>query len=229
MNFLRSLLFYIFFYVGTASFFIIFSPVRFFSFKLVVNLCYFWTTSVIKLSKAMLNIDYKIIGMKNIPRSGAFIVASNHQSAWETFFFGSLFPGSVFILKNELRKIPIFSQYFKRLGFIFVRRDQAFESLKYVLKSVKKLVQQKRNVFIIFPEGTRLDPGTRVKLNKGVFAIHKFIGLPILPVKLDSGKFWLNKRFRKESGTIKIKIFPIIKDRMKKEEVIRTLERCYYK
>ena len=176
----------------------------------------------------MLNIDYKIIGMKNIPRSGAFIVASNHQSAWETFFFGSLFPGSVFILKNELRKIPIFSQYFKRLGFIFVKRDQAFESLKYVLKSVKKLVQQKRNVFIIFPEGTRLNPGTRVKLNKGVFAIHKFIGLPIVPVKLDSGKFWLNKRFRKESGIIKIKIFPIIKDRMKKEEVIRTLERCYY-
>jgi len=193
-----------------------------------VNLCWFWTTSVIKLSKAILHIDYKIIGQKNIPRSGPFIVASNHQSAWETFFFGSLFPGSVFILKNELRRIPIFSQYFKRLGFIFVKRDQGFESMKYVLRSVKKLIQQEKNVFVIFPEGTRLDPGSRVKLNKGVYAIHKFIGLPILPIKLDSGNFWLNKRFTKKSGTIKIKIFPIIKNNLRKEKIIKTLEKYYY-
>ena len=50
------------------------------------------------------DISYEIRGSDNIPKSGSFVVACNHQSAWETFFFGSIFPGSVFILKYELEK-----------------------------------------------------------------------------------------------------------------------------
>ena len=90
------------------------------------------------------------------------------------FLLGTLFPGSIFILKYELKKIPIFSQYFKKLGFIFVKREKAFDSLKILLKSVKKLISKMIAIFVIFPEGTRIMPGERIKLNSGVFAIHKF-------------------------------------------------------
>ena len=228
MRFLRSFTFYIFFYTGTIFYFLIFSPVSFFTRNFVVILSTFWTKSVIKLSKLILGIKYEIKGVENIPKSGSFVVASNHQSAWETFFLGSLFPGSIFILKDELKKIPIFSQYFKKLGFIFVKREKAFDSLKILLKSVRELISQNNSIFIIFPEGTRLKPGDRIKLNSGVFAIHKLSGLPILPIKLNSGKFWINKKFNKRKGTIIIKIFPIINKEDDKEKVMTKLANYYY-
>ena len=227
MNFLKSLTFYILFYFGTITFFVLFSPVRFFDRTFVVKLTGFWTSSVIKLANLILGINYEIKGHENIPKNAPFVIASNHQSAWETFFFGAIFPGSVFILKNELKKIPIFAQYFKKLGFIFVKRDKAFDSLKVVLKSIKKI--NKRRVFIIFPEGTRLLPGEKIKLNSGVFAIHKFIGLPIVPVSLDSGRFWKNKKFIKKSGTISVNIFPVITKELDKKKFLKILEKHFYK
>ena len=228
MRFLRSFTFYIFFYTGTIFYFLFFSPVRFFTRNFVVILSTFWTKSVIKLSKLILGIKYEIEGYENIPKSGSFVVASNHQSAWETFFLGSLFPGSIFVLKYELKKIPIFSQYFKKLGFIFVKRDKAFDSLKILLKSVKKLISKNNCIFVIFPEGTRIKPGERIKLNSGVFAIHKFANLPILPIKLNSGKYWINKKFNKREGKIIVKILPLICKEDNKQKVMTKLENYYY-
>ena len=228
MNFLRSLIFYIVFYLGTTCFFLFFSPVRFFNKNFVVFLASLWTTGVIKLSKLILGISFEIKGTDNIPKGRSFVIASKHQSAWETFFFGSIFPGSVFILKHELKKIPIFSSYFKKLGFIFVKRDKAFNSLKFVLKSMKYLTKQSKNVFVIFPEGTRLKPEERVELNSGVFAIHKYINLPILPVRLDSGKYWINKKFIKKSGKIKVSILPVIEKEVDKKKFLKILADHFY-
>ena len=228
MNFLRSLIFYLLFYIGTTCFFLIFSPVKLFSYKFVVYLSNLWTTLVIKLSKMILGIDFLISGLDNIPKKGSFIVASNHQSAWETFFFGSLFPGSIFILKDELRRIPIFSQYFKKLGFIFVKRNKAFDSMKTVIRTISKLTSREKRIFVIFPEGTRLLPSERGKINTGVFAIHKFLNIPILPVSLNSGVYWVNKTFSKKKGTIKVKIHPLIKKEVSKEKVINILKKSYY-
>lgn len=228
MSIIRSILFYVTFYFGTSMFFLFFSPVKFFSTKFVIKLSAIWTTSVIILARKILKINYSIIGKENIPESGPFIVASNHQSAWETFFFGSFFPGSVFILKHELKKIPIFSQYFKKLGFIFIKREKKIHSLKNTLSSIRKLLRQNKKIFVIFPEGTRLKPGEKIKLNTGVFAIHKLFKIPILPVRLNSGEMWINKSFLKKDGVIKIKFFPIINNFMNKEEVMKILEKTYY-
>ncbi len=98
MNFLRSLIFYIIFYLWTFSFFVFFSQVRFFSDNFIVSLSNFWSRSVIYICKKILKIDYEIKGKENIPKKGPFLITSNHQSAWETFFFTAIFKGSVFIL-----------------------------------------------------------------------------------------------------------------------------------
>ena len=117
--------------------------------------------------------------------------------------------------------------YFKKLGFIFVKRNQVIKSLKLVVKSVRELSKEK-NVFVIFPEGTRINPDDKVKLNSGVFAIHKFTGIPILPIKHDSGNFWVNKKFVKKNGIVNVEIFPLIKNGTNKDKLIKTLEKYYY-
>ena len=77
-------------------------------------------------------------------------------------------------------------------------------------------------------EGTRLKPGETIKLNSGVFAIHKLFKIPILPVKLNSGEMWINKSLSKKDGDIKIRFFPVIKNKENKEEVMKILEKIYY-
>ena len=206
-----------------------FSQVRFFSDNFIISLSNFWSRSVVYLCKKILQIDYEIVGKGNIPEKGNFLITSNHQSAWETFFFTALFRGSVFILKDELKKIPIFSGYFKRLGFIFIKRDEGINSIRKITKSVSSLIKQGKSKFIIFPQGTRIYPNEKVKINSGFFAVHKMTGVPILPVVHNSGKFWLNKRFSKVKGTIKVVIYPIIKNNRNKDKMLNIIERRFDK
>ena len=224
MNFLRSLIFYLVFYLWTFCFFVFFSQVRFFSDSFIISLSNFWSRSVVFICKKILLIDYEILGEENIPKKGPFLITSNHQSAWETFFFTALFKGSVFILKDELKNIPIFSRYFKRLGFIFIKRDQGLNSIRVINRSVSSLIKRGKTKFIIFPEGTRTAPDKIAKINPGFFAIHKLTKVPILPVIHNSGRFWINKKFIKKNGKINVKIFPLLKSNYKKDEVLKMIE-----
>lgn len=227
MSFLRSLFFYIVFYFWTSCFFIFFSQVRFFSDNFIISLSNFWSKSVVYICKKILQIDYEIIGKENIPDKGNFLITSNHQSAWETFFFTALFRGSVFVLKEELKNIPIFSGYFKRLGFIFIKRDEGINSIRKITKSVTSLIKKGKSKFIIFPQGTRINPNDKVKINSGFFAIHKMTGVPVLPIVHNSGKFWLNKKFSKAKGKIKVVIHPIIKNNKNKDKMLDIIEKKF--
>ena len=228
MNFIRAFFFYIIFYIWTIIFFIIFSPVKFFSRKFVLRLSKLWTGSVIKLSKTILKIDYELIGLQNIPKNNIFLLASNHQSAWETFFFSFFFNKSAFILKKELRRVPLISLYFKKLGFIFIDRDKGFKSIKQIINSINVAKQMDVNVFIIFPEGTRIPINKNGEINTGVFAIHKMLKIPVVVVKHDAGKYWRNKKFVKKPGTIHLKFFPPIIKIENKDVFIRKIKKLFY-
>ena len=86
MMIFKNIFFYFLFYFWTTLFFVFFSPVNFFTRRFTVYLSVVWSKSIINLAKIILGIDYVIEGENNIPKSGPFLVASNHQSAWETFF-----------------------------------------------------------------------------------------------------------------------------------------------
>ena len=226
MTFLRNTFFYLVFYLWTTIFFVIFSPVKFFTRKFAVYLSKKWTDSVMILCKIILKIDYSVIGNENIPKNESFVVASNHQSAWETFFFVCLFDNPVFILKKELNSIPIFSWYFKKLDFILIDRNNSFQAVKHIIESIREQKPSKR-AFIIFPEGTRIPPNDKGVINPGVFAVHKLLKIPIVVLKHDSGKYWKNKEYLKSQGTIKVKIYPKLRNYNKKE-FLKKLETYFY-
>ena len=228
MRKIRTTFFYLFFYTWTIIFFIIFSPVKFFTRSFAVKLSNLWSSTVNFLCIKVLGVSVFVKGKNNIPRNRSILVASNHQSAWETFFFTFLFDDPIFILKQELRFIPIMSWYFKKLGFIFIDRGKGLNSLKHIINSIKKLKDQSPKTFIIFPEGTRLLPGEKKKLlAPGVFAIRKMLNLPVIPVKHNSGEYWHNKKFLKTQGTIRVDIFPELKS-LDKETFFNELKNCFY-
>ena len=228
MRKIRTTFFYFIFYTWTIIFFIIFSPVKFFTRNFVVKLSNLWSSSVNFLCTKILGVNVIVCGKNNIPRDKSILVASNHQSAWETFFFTFLFNDPIFILKKELRFIPIMSWYFKKLGFIFIDRRKGLSSLRHIINSIKKLKNQSPKTFIIFPEGTRLLPGEKKEvLTPGVFAIKKKLKLPVIPVTHNSGEYWHNKKFLKTQGTIQVKIFPELKS-LDKEDFFDELKDYFY-
>ena len=228
MRKIRTIFFYFFFYCWTVIFFIVFSPVKFFTRNFVVKLSNVWSFSVNFLCQRILGVKVIVYGKNNIPQDRSILVASNHQSAWETFFFTFLFNDPIFILKEELRFIPIMSWYFKKLGFIFINRKKGLKSLRHIINSIKKLKDGTPKTFIIFPEGTRLLPGEkRELLTPGVFAIKKRLNLPVIPVKHNSGEYWHNKKFIKTQGTIRVNIFPELKS-LDKEVFFNELKKRFY-
>ena len=228
MNLLRNLVFYFIFYSWTVFFFLIFSPVKLFSKKFLLFLSNLWTSKVIEITKRILKIDYELIGIKNIPKNSSFLITSNHQSAWETFFLSFFFKGSIFILKEELKRIPLMSLYFKELGFIFINRNSGFKSIKNIISSIKELEKKGVRKFIIFPEGTRIPVNSKGQINPGVFAIHKILKIPVLPIKHNSGRYWKNKRFIKEPGKIRVEFHPVIRNTFNKKLFMEKIEKIFY-
>ena len=172
MRTLRSLVFYFIFYFWTILFFVIFSPIKLFSRKQALAISGFWIGTIMVLAKRILLINYQIKGIENLPKE-QFIVASNHQSAWETFSLPLLFKDYVFVLKRDLIRIPLLNLFFEKLGFIFVDKNENYSSMKSLLRHSRERISEGVGAIIIFPEGTRVKPGVKKKLSPGVAALYK--------------------------------------------------------
>ena len=225
--FFREIIFYTIFYLWTIIYFTFFSAIFLFSVKVTSKISFFWSKSVIYIIKYILKINYKIQGNFNLLKHPA-IIASNHQSAWETFFLYTLFENPIYFLKKELNKIPILRLYFKKLGFIYVDRKATFKTSKIILTKIKNHEINNKRTIIIFPEGTRTRPGEKNNLGTGVFLLYKHLNLPIITIRHNSGSFWINKKIKKKMGTIKLEIFPPIQPGKKKEKVMNTIENYLY-
>ena len=71
-----------------------------------------------------LSVKIEIKGKENIPENSNFLIASLHQSLFETFFLQVIFNSPIFILKKELLKIPIFGWHLKKIGSISIDRNK---------------------------------------------------------------------------------------------------------
>jgi len=64
---------------------------------------------------------------------------------------------------------------------------------------------------VIFPEGTRVAPGTRLPYHTGVAALNAALGdVPVVPVALNSGLFWPRRSLKLRSGIITVEFLPPI-------------------
>lgn len=158
-------------------------------------------------AKVICNIKYEVTGQENLPKTNA-IVASNHQSAWETLFFQVLLPPQTWILKKELLYIPFFGWALALLEPIAINRQQS-SSVKTLIASGKKRLQQGRWV-IIFPEGTRVPIGKKHRFSRSAAFLAESSGYPIVPIAHNAGLFWPKNGFIKRPGTVKVVIGPPI-------------------
>lgn len=200
MTFVRSLLFNIAVFGWSIFLLIAFIPMIFLPRGAMLSASRFWTRSIFWLHKKILKLDYEFRGREHLP-DGPFIVASAHQSAWDTIAYFTVLSDPVFVLKKELYRIPMFGLYSRKLEMIAIDRSAGARAARRMIASVSDRLAAGRQV-LIFPGGTRSAPHEVVPLKAGIGALYRRCGVPVVPVSLNSGWFWGRRSFLKKPGKI---------------------------
>lgn len=92
------------------------------------------------------------------------------------------------------------------------------------LRTQADIARSSGRSILIFPQGTRVEPGTSRPYQIGVFALYEQTGLAVLPVALNSGQFWGRRGFTKKPGRICVSYLPVIAAGLKRKEFMKSLE-----
>lgn len=149
-------------------------------------------------------VRYEVQGETNLP-TAPFVMASNHQSPWETIFLYQRYRPMCAILKKELLSIPLFGWTLRLLHPIAIDRSKRREARGMLLSQGCARLQEGISV-LVFPEGTRVDPGQDKAWSHGAAELAISGKVPIVPVAHNAGVFWPARRLVKRPGTIQVRI-----------------------
>lgn len=166
-----------------------------------------WARLMVWMLRVLCGIELKVIGRENLP-AGPMIIAAKHQSTFDTFVWLLLLDAPAYILKKELFNLPFWGWIARGCGHIAVDRAGGTLALRGMVRAAKVRLQQGRSI-IIFPEGTRSNPGERIAFFPGVAALAG-LGVPVIPAATDSGRLWGRRAFLKRPGTIHLSILPAL-------------------
>ena len=228
MRFLKSLIFNIFLYFGIILVFILAIPALILPKIFILYFGKFLAHYIIFLLKVILNTRVIYHGLENLKKVEKFFIASAHQSMFETFALQAPLKFPVFILKKELLKIPLFGLYLKKIGSIEIIRETTTKGNLNFLDRIKKSILNNNRPLLIFPQGTRVQVGEKVRIKKGVGRIYNVLDLPCIPVALNSGKVWPKNSFMKFNGDIHISFLEPIMPGLEKNQFMESLEKKIY-
>jgi 1-acyl-sn-glycerol-3-phosphate acyltransferase len=217
MLLLRSLVFQFYFFasVTIASMSIFFMwP---FPFKVRSAIARNWGKSMLWVGRIVCGLDYVIEGRENIPAEPSVIMIK-HTTVFETYTQLAVFPPQTWVVKRELRWIPLFGWGLAAMRPIAIDRSAGHTAVTQVIEQGRKLLAD--GIWItIFPEGTRMSAGQTKKYGVSGAALARDVQCPILPVAHNAGDLWPRRGLKKKPGLIRFCIGPPIEpsDRRPKE------------
>ena len=218
---LRSFLFNVGWYAGSAVIALAGVPILLMPRRAVVAWARFWIVFVLWWLRVTCRLTHRVIGLENLPK-GPAIIAAKHQSSWETLSFTLLFDDIAIVLKRELLFIPIVGWAMARAGNIAVSRGEGASALRGLVRQARTALAEHRTI-VIFPEGTRVTPGDEKPYQVGTAALYRQLGVPVVPIALNSGVFWGRRKFVKRPGVITLEILPPIPPGLGREAFMATL------
>jgi 1-acyl-sn-glycerol-3-phosphate acyltransferase len=198
--FLRSLVFNVLFYFVLIVCIIVAVPTLALPVQALYTVAGWWARATIFLMRVICNIKVEFRGVEKIP-NGSLLVASKHQSCWETFALLPRFDRPIFILKRQLTWIPVFGLFLLKASMIAIDRTAGAKALLGMTRRARDAVRGGCQL-IIFPEGTRTAPGAPPAYKTGIAQIYSSCAVSCLPVALNSGLFWPRRTFMRYPGTL---------------------------
>lgn len=204
MTLLRSLLFFV---VLALSVVVFSTPLliggRRLSYGVRCRISRNWGAVALFLLRTVCGLSYRVQGLDNLPDESAIVLAK-HQSAWETIALRAILPPEqTWVIKRELTKIPFFGWALALFDPIAIDRSAGRVAIKQLLTEGEHWLKQGRWV-VIFPEGTRVAPGTRRRYGLGGALLAERSGRPVVPIAHNAGVFWARRSIIKYPGVIDV-------------------------
>jgi len=215
---LRSLLFFLWFALVSATLAIAFLPALLLPRKVTVWMSRRWSMLNFWGLRVFAGVDFEIRGLA--PKNGV-LVAAKHMSMWDTMALYLVLDDPAAVLKRGLTLIPFYGWYISKAGSIAIDRKGGAQTLRRMANAGKRTIAQGRSV-LIFPEGTRKTVGAAPDYKPGVAGLYGQLGVECVPVALNSGLFWTG--FVKRPGRIVLEFLEPIPPGLKSREFMKTLE-----
>lgn len=210
---LRSLMFYAAFYPGTIVFVLSAFVAAAIDYEALRKVVRGWSAWHRLCARRLLGIRVVIEG--EMPHEGV-LVAVKHESFFEAIDLPLQMERPVPLPKAELLRIPGWGWAAKRYGVVPIERSGGAKTLRQMVASGRTFAAQNRPL-VIFPEGTRVPTGHRLPLQSGFAGLYKLLGLPVVPVAVNSGRLY-HRRWKKP-GTITVRVGKRIEPGLPREEV----------
>jgi len=182
----------------------------------------FWMRGMHRALAGIVGLRFRVEGLEHLP-DGPCIIASKHQSSFETLLFHTIRPDIAIGLKEELIRIPLFGWYLKIAENIAIDRGGAAKAMRSLIRGAERAVADGLSI-LIFPEGNRRPVGAPPDYKPGVAALYKALDVPVVPVALDSGRFWPRRSFVKQPGTITVRFLAPIPPGLDRQDFMRLLQ-----
>ena len=218
----RSALFALAFYLGTAVAVLLAFPAAAIGGGALPAVIHGWARWHRGCAALLLGIRSRVEG--TVPR-GTALVAAKHQSMFETIEILLVLDRPVVVMKRQLTDIPGFGWVARRYGVIPIDREGGAAALRRMLKAAQAAVAQGRPI-AIFPEGTRVEPGEQPPLQPGFAGRYRSLGLPVVPIALDSGRLWPRGEFARRPGVVTMRVGETIPPGLPRRDVEAEVHRA---
>ena len=163
-----------------------------------------WSRFALLWLRLTCGVSGRLSGAENIP-SQPCIVFCRHESSWETLYLQSLFKPQATLIKRELLHIPLFGWSYAMMRPIAIDRSAPRAALRKLIAAGRKRLADGTWV-VLFPEGTRMQPGEFREFQAGGAALAAASGSPVIVVAHNAGTFWPAHQLRKNPGTIEMRV-----------------------
>ena len=163
-----------------------------------------WCAIMLWGARWICGIRSRVIGRENIPTS-PHIVACKHSSTWETLFLSRFLPPLAYVAKKELLSLPFFGWAFRLASPITIDREAGQDAMVQISAQGHERFAQGFWI-ILYPEGTRIPVGKRVRYKTGAARLAMQMQVPILPVAHNAGWLWPKGMMGKRPGLITLSI-----------------------
>lgn len=222
MNWARAVIFNIAFYAWTGLIGTIGLPFLLGPRRMAMRFGRFWSQGVLSLLRAIVGLDHRVLGRNHIPAGGC-IVAMKHQSAWDAISLPVVLDDPAPVVKKELLLVPIYGWYMARAGAIAIDRKAGATALRTMLGAARQAAAERRPI-VIYPQGTRVAPGTTAPYQPGVYGLYQALSLPVVPAAVNSGRFWGRRSFWKWPGCITLEFLEPIPPGWPRRRLMAELE-----
>jgi len=186
---LRTLAFLIVFY-GLSIPIVLLAPIpAVFGRRALIGYALVWSRFHRWSVRVLLGIRTRIEGR---PLAEPALYAAKHQSMFETLELALMLDAPALVMKAELARIPVWGWAARRYGAIVIDRAGSAAAMRQMMREARAALDAGRSI-VIFPEGTRVRPGEQPPLRAGFAGLYRSLGVPVVPVALDSGRLWPRK------------------------------------